>query len=50
MDGVLRNHCERPPYLLTNDGEIEDGRHVLTVRIRDGGRWLEQDVDLEMHG
>lgn len=50
VDGVLRNHCERPPYLLTNDRDIEDGRHVLTVRIRDGGRWLEQDVGLEIHG
>lgn len=48
VDGKVINRYESPPYVLTSeecadDHTIRTGRHVLLVRAKDGGGWLEQE-------
>jgi hypothetical protein len=52
VDGKRVNRYAAPPYVLYTEDRSADeamtaGRHVLTVRAEDGGRWLEKEFAIE---
>ena len=51
LDGNLVNKCDGPPYLVgteDNDSDkvIPSGEHKLTIRVKDGEGWLEQNFTI----
>ncbi len=48
LDGNPVTKCDGPPYLVgteeyDSDKAIPPGEHKLTVRVKDGDGWLEQN-------